>query len=88
MKNSAAAIRNNPKLSSKNDDHADFHRSEIDCRGAHLGGSSGDVSSWMSTPSGGDSNPDDNDAGRATELNNGPTVVMIEGVGGTIIESR
>lgn len=61
-KNSAATTRNNPELSSKNDDRADFHRFEMVCRGACLGRSNGDVSSGMSAPSRGDSNPDDNDA--------------------------
>ncbi|SRR6266702_495735 len=60
-----ATTRNNPKLSSKNDDRADFHRSEIVRRDASSGCSSGDVSSGISAPSGG---LDDNDARRVTEV--------------------
>jgi len=67
-KNWEATTKNNPKLSSRNDDRADFHRSEIVRRDARSGCSSGDVSSGIAAPSGGDSNPDDNDARRVTEV--------------------
>ena len=65
-KNSATTIINRPKLSSMNDDRTDFHRSEMVRRGARLGCRSGEVSSGMSAPFGGDSSSDDDDACRAT----------------------
>jgi len=63
-KNWEAATNNNPKLSSKNDDRAEFHHSEIVRRGVCLGCSSGDASSGIDarSPPAGNSESGDNNA--------------------------